>query len=385
MKEESYSTMEILALLGIIQGMLLCLFFFKVEKNKAANQHILIGILLAISYMLLFVYADNPFVATGNIPLKLLLRVLIFPIPVFFYFYFRFLATGAKSYQKWDYMHAIPTLLAFVVVLFSYLKEGEAKPILTSGATLDFARTSFYFIFCQSMTVLLYAKLSFYSIFDLKLEVYDAYSNLIEKEQKWLKRTILGMFVVGFLGILSSALGLKAMYHPVFDFSTISNYVYVFFGAIAIAFYWISYKAIQQPELFRPYTDLTNKKEKYSHSALTSKNAKSLAISLTDLMSEQQLFLQPNLKLTDVATQLNISTKILSQLLNQYFQQSFYDFVNTYRIEAAKTKLIDPNFTHLSIQGIALESGFKSKSTFYSLFKKVMGMTPAQFQKTGGL
>lgn len=377
--------MEILALLGIIQGIVLCLFFFKVEKNKAANQNILIGILLAISYMLLFVYADNPFTATGNIPPKLLLRILLFPVPVFFYFYFRFLATGAKNYQKWDYLHAIPTLLAFVVVLFPYLKEDAAKRVLTNGATLDFARTSFHFIFFQSMTVLLYAKLSFYSIFDLKLEVYDAYSNLIEKEKKWLKTTILGMFVVGFLGILSCALGLKAMHHPLFDFSTISNYVYVFFGAIAIAFYWISYKAIQQPELFRPYTDLTNKKEKYTHSALTIENAKPLALSLTNLMLEQEPFLEPNLKLTDVAVQLNISTKILSQLLNQHFQQNFYDFVNGYRIEAAKAKLIDPSFTHLSIQGIALESGFKSKSTFYSLFKKMMRMTPAQFQKIGGL
>ncbi len=89
--------------------------------------------------------------------------------------------------------------------------------------------------------------------------------------------------------------------------------------------------------------------------------------------------------MTDVANQLPISDKVLSQLLNQHFQQNFYDFVNTYRIETAKTKLIDPNLAHLSIQGIALEAGFKSKSTFYSLFKKMVKMTPAQFQQVGGL
>lgn len=379
--------MKILALLGIIQGLLLCLFFYQVEKNKAANQNILIGILLSICYMLLFLYADNPFIENGNIPLKLLLRILLFPIPVFFYFYFRFLATGEKNYRKWDLLHTLPTLFAFIAVIFPYLSEAKTSPnaILTNSHSLTFAQSSFHFIFFQSMAILLYAKLSLYSIFDLKLEVFAAYSNLLEKEKKWLMTTILGMFIVGFLGLLSTGLGLKAMENPILDFPSITNYIYVFFCAIALSFYWISYKAIQQPELFRPLATFMEKKEKYSHSGMTAEQAALLATSLKSLMETEALYLEPNLKLTDVANQLNSSPKVLSQLINQHFQQNFYDFVNSYRIAVAKTKLVNPDLVHLSIQGIAFESGFKSKSTFYSLFKKSTGMTPTQFQKSSSL
>jgi AraC-like DNA-binding protein len=60
--------------------------------------------------------------------------------------------------------------------------------------------------------------------------------------------------------------------------------------------------------------------------------------------------------------------------------QTFSDFVNSYRVEAAKRKLLDPAFRHLSVLGIAEEVGFNSKSSFNSVFKKHTNMTPSRFR-----
>ena len=61
---------------------------------------------------------------------------------------------------------------------------------------------------------------------------------------------------------------------------------------------------------------------------------------------------------------------------------SFYNLVNRFRIEQAKKLLLDPKASHLSIEGIAYECGFKSRSTFFKFFKKEVGMTPTAFKVT---
>ena len=75
-----------------------------------------------------------------------------------------------------------------------------------------------------------------------------------------------------------------------------------------------------------------------------------------------------------------MSTSHLSQTINELLGQSFSDFVNSYRIEEAKRKLVDPACKHLSVLGIAEEVGFNSKSSFNSVFKKHTAMTPSEFR-----
>jgi len=69
----------------------------------------------------------------------------------------------------------------------------------------------------------------------------------------------------------------------------------------------------------------------------------------------------------------------LSQIINQYEEKNFYDFVNSYRVEEFITlakKDIDKNFNLL---GLAYEAGFNSKSSFNQVFKKITGKTPSEF------
>ncbi|WP_271769964.1 helix-turn-helix domain-containing protein [Aquimarina algiphila] len=100
------------------------------------------------------------------------------------------------------------------------------------------------------------------------------------------------------------------------------------------------------------------------------------------LMKEAKIYRDANLGLDSMSTQLNISGNYLSQLVNKVTGRNFTDYVNGFRIEDAKSKLRNPEFTNYTIIAIALESGFNSKSTFYSAFKKLTGISPKEYRKT---
>jgi AraC-like DNA-binding protein len=119
---------------------------------------------------------------------------------------------------------------------------------------------------------------------------------------------------------------------------------------------------------------------KYEKSALTKKMADEYVRRLIQFMDSHKPFLDPNLTLPKLAGQVSIRTHHLSQIINERLHESFFDFINRYRIEEAKKRLSDPSLSHYSIMGVANEVGFRSKSVFNSAFKKQTGMTPSEFR-----
>ncbi len=99
---------------------------------------------------------------------------------------------------------------------------------------------------------------------------------------------------------------------------------------------------------------------------------------LLHLMAEQRPWLEPELNLAELAHRLALHPVQLSKVINTGCGQSFSDFVNTYRVAEARRKLADPAFEHYSLMGVALESGFSSKSTFNRVFKKLVGTAPSE-------
>jgi AraC-like DNA-binding protein len=101
------------------------------------------------------------------------------------------------------------------------------------------------------------------------------------------------------------------------------------------------------------------------------------------LIAEKELFLNPQLTLPDIAKELNLSPHSLSQFINEKFNKSFNAYINEMRIETAKKLLLsNKDFT---IEAVGYESGFNSKSSFFTSFKKMTGRTPSEYQKSNGL
>ncbi len=130
---------------------------------------------------------------------------------------------------------------------------------------------------------------------------------------------------------------------------------------------------------------LLSLKGKYSSSSLKGVDEVKLYFKLKDILSSNELYLDPNLTLKNVADRLATNTKYLSQVVNHHSGNNFQYFINTYRVEEVKRKIISKEFENLTLYGIALQCGFKNKSTFYKVFKEISGITPREFLKDKGI
>lgn len=103
---------------------------------------------------------------------------------------------------------------------------------------------------------------------------------------------------------------------------------------------------------------------------------------LREVVEGEKLYLGPELTMSEVADRLHTNTTYLSRAVNDILKKSFPAYINELRIKEAQRLLADPGYANRSIDGIALMSGFKSKSAFNDAFKKFTGMTPSFFQKS---
>ncbi len=124
---------------------------------------------------------------------------------------------------------------------------------------------------------------------------------------------------------------------------------------------------------------LFHKKNRYVDKKMSNSQASDLIKQLGEVMAHEEIYKNPNLKSSDVAKELHISTHQFSQLLNDNLGKNFPVFINEYRIKKAKDILSSND--QLTLEAIGYECGFNSKSTFYTAFKKIAGTTPAKFKE----
>ncbi|AZQ83152.1 AraC family transcriptional regulator [Colwellia sp. Arc7-635] len=117
---------------------------------------------------------------------------------------------------------------------------------------------------------------------------------------------------------------------------------------------------------------------KYQRSALDTEQSNRIANKINDIMRKDKLYLDSSLSLQKLASYVSISPNYISQTLNETLSTNFFDFINQWRIEAAKPKILANQDTVLNI---ALEVGFNAKSSFYKAFKQETGQTPSEFRK----
>ena len=122
--------------------------------------------------------------------------------------------------------------------------------------------------------------------------------------------------------------------------------------------------------------------ESYQNSSLSEERLKILEAKLVQLMEEERLYDDPNLKLEDVSHRLGVPSYQISQVIRFRLNKNFYDLVNSYRINTVKELLKDQDHDDETILDIAIQAGFNSKSSFNSAFKKLTGQTPSQYRKS---
>ncbi len=117
-------------------------------------------------------------------------------------------------------------------------------------------------------------------------------------------------------------------------------------------------------------------------SPLNDKEIESYLGRLDQLMTEDQVYLDPAMSLRLLAEKLEMQPNKLSWLLNEKIGKNFNEYINTFRLVTFKEKALNPNNSNLTLLGLAFESGFNSKTVFNAFFKKMEGVTPKSWVKS---
>ncbi|MFV0329868.1 MAG: helix-turn-helix domain-containing protein [Dysgonomonas sp.] len=122
------------------------------------------------------------------------------------------------------------------------------------------------------------------------------------------------------------------------------------------------------------------KEKSYANYGLKQEEAVLLSKRLKNYMECEKPYTNMDLTLKDLASALDTYPHYITQVLNTVFNQNFYDFINSYRIDEIQKRLHDPQYKNLTILAIAFDCGFNSKSTFNRIFKQKTGLTPSEYK-----
>ena len=371
---------ETLYYIGISQALFVSLVLFT-KANKQGSDFVLMAWLLTISFkmMILLISAehgeffDNQF-SIGLIPLT--------------FGPFLFLYTKNLLYRRWffksrDFLHYTP----FIFFTFLYFTFFKGK--------LSFDNHMFFlddgYLWVRLMySIAFMSSVSYYTFLTLKIlgrhrkQLKDRFSFLSESnELNWLY-VLTAIFGITYFLYFSLGTYNVLMKQGFFDIAYTSD---VFLTILAFS---VSYFGIKQPYLFKvipeeneEFMALKKKNEsktKYKNSNLTEEQKQEYVKHIFTFMDEERPFINAELTVQDLSKQLNISRHHLTELLNNDIGKNFFTFINEYRVEEVKRRLLDARFEHLTIVAIAFESGFNSKSTFNSIFKQNTGNTPSQWK-----
>jgi len=251
------------------------------------------------------------------------------------YFFTRSLFDNSFRLRKVDYFHFLPGIIAAVLAL-----TGQWR---------------LYYVFTAH--VIIYVIASAYYLFKDK-DVFRA------DDLKWQWIT----FILGGITILWITFVLQLIfYHPL-------TYRLIVISAAAI-FYSLSLWAIPRSKLF-----VVDTRKKHDD---TSTQYEELGKRISELFERSEIYSDPNLTVTKLASQLKVPSYLVSRAINSYFEKSFSELLVQYRIRKSETLLIAEGSKALTIEAIAYESGFNTLSAFYSAFKKINKITPAQFRDRG--
>ncbi len=383
--------MNYIILYGAIQSFFMTLLIIN-KKNKSTADYVLGTWLLLIGFHILsfFIYQNNIHEQT-----KHLLDInLAFPLlnGPFLYTYVYSLTDRENKLKKRYLLHFLPFL--FVVFFLTHnVLFGIQEESLRFYDSVIFMKSSSILLRFFNMVILLSMPAYMIACLFLLKRFHKLIKNNLSSIDK-LTLHWLTLIVSGFGVVWLSVSGLH-IYVNIFSKSPefINSYVFL---SYAVFVFFIGYNGFRQSFAFSnlPVAIIaitekksglviqdTEVKEKYSQSGLKPEQAEKIHSRLLTFMETQKPFTDNTLSLVKLAELMDISPYYLSQVLNEYQKQNFYDFVNFYRVEEFKKQINDPRNKSFTLLSIAYACGFNSKASFNRIVKNVTGKVPSQLKE----
>ena len=121
---------------------------------------------------------------------------------------------------------------------------------------------------------------------------------------------------------------------------------------------------------------------RYKGSNLTDESREQLLARIRDVMHNPAEFCQEDFTIERLASAIGSNTKYVSQVINEMLGKTFNTLLNEQRIGEVCKRLVDTeHYGSMTLEAVAAEAGFKSRSHFIRTFKKITGLTPSQYQR----
>ena len=234
-----------------------------------------------------------------------------------------------------------------------------------------------YIVLVQAILALIYNYFTYKVILRYQSMAVEHFSNLnsLKLSQMLIANTILSIYFLFTIVILLFFFG---TIHPM-QYSFYSNLLFLL-GSIVVFLIGslglrpkISMTEIEEFELeAKPQA---TKKIAVDPERMTAQHDR-----IINTIREEKLYLDPELKLSDVSDKTRTPSYLLSQIINTYSKKSFNDLINDYRIDEFKKLVKKEENQNITILALSLESGFNSKSNFNNQFKRRMKMTPTEYR-----
>ncbi len=356
-------------LAGAIQALFLFLALLIRKRNRIANRYLSVYLFFVILDMIeLFLGAKGSVSLSGPYRLSIIPYSFIFGPSMFLYV--SVLTAQRRIFSLKYLLLYVPFIVTLAVNIILIAAPGrfnssQAVNIIINGGGLFFE-------------IILYG-LSLMMLHKYILRLKDYFSDIDSLKLSFIRAGLVLLIIIAFLILLQYSHGNVRHQHEITDIAAIlSGLVLIFMIAFFAVLQPDAFSKIQPVDNALPGTDASN--PRYEKLRLSAQQEEEYVKKLKDYMSEKKPYLNEELTLQNLADELFWQGHHLSMILNIHFRQNFYNFINSYRVEDVKEKLADPDFREQNILSIAFSSGFNSKSTFNTMFKKFTGKTPSEFR-----
>ena len=265
--------------------------------------------------------------------------------------------------QKLDYLILIPGIIEFIVLMGLFF---------LSIPYVDYLAFDIYNLTGMVFSIFIAVKIIRFANKHLVI-VKNQYASISGLQLYWVKKFAIVLLINLAITIVS----------VIFEYEWIELFLSVF---DLVLVYWIIFRGIRQ-ENIEPLIDQedegyilqqlgNNKLNPKEINLDDTEDLKAIVNTLDNHLEKSMVYKQKELSITDVSRSINTSPKKVSKAINQIKKINFNSYINTYRVNKAVEYLQDSDYNCLTIEGIANEVGFKSKSAFYSAFKKEKNCSP---------
>lgn len=372
--------MNEIALIGFVQ----CVFFsilIATKKRIEGKDYLLIVFLLLVGAELIYRYL------LGVLPAHKTRWMAMFDIVYWSMFgplTLLYIQTATQSLQKLKslhLLHLLPLLIGLLGIKNFYLGRVHYSSFINYFNESSGWQKAALLIWDNASPA--YLVVSLIILLQHQRRVKDYFTNLAGKDLKWLLN-----LVTGFVIYLGFSYGFS-IFREVFSISPDFRLLQILPAILTIYVFVIGWFGYRQHGIFfniasgEPgktqgrQTDSGEKK--YARTGLSDHERITLINKVKVIMNDEKPWIECDFNLVDLAVKLDTTPHKISQVINESFNRNFFDFINTYRIEAVKQVLKDPTSANLTIMAVAYDCGFSTKSAFYNAFKKHTGITPGEY------